>query len=70
MDPYGGDVSARGTTRADHGRGMRALLHAAFSIALARYCLDRHLPHLGFLVLASPLVTYKEPAFRRRPHPL
>ncbi|WP_449342206.1 hypothetical protein [Streptomyces aurantiogriseus] len=62
-DPYGGDVSAGGTTRAGHGRGMRALLHAAFSIALARYCLDRRLPHLGFLVLDSPLVTYKEPDY-------
>lgn len=62
-DPYSGDVSAGGTTRAGHGRGMRALLHAAFSIALARYCLDRRLPHLGFLVLDSPLVTYKEPDF-------
>ncbi|WP_058041887.1 ATP-binding protein [Streptomyces roseifaciens] len=63
FDPYGGDVSAGGTTRAGHGRGMRALLHAAFSIALARYCLDRRLPHLGFLVLDSPLVTYKEPDY-------
>ncbi|WP_207226631.1 hypothetical protein [Streptomyces albidoflavus] len=62
-DPYSGDVSAGGTARASHGRGMRALLHAAFSIALARYCLDRRLPHLGFLVLDSPLVTYKEPDF-------
>ncbi|WP_405784140.1 hypothetical protein OG512_37195 [Streptomyces sp. NBC_01378] len=62
-DPYGGDVSAGGTTRAGHGRGMMALLHAAFSTALARYCLDRHLPHLGFLVLDSPLVTYKEPDY-------
>ncbi|MEV5129077.1 hypothetical protein ACN6K8_001663 [[Kitasatospora] papulosa] len=62
-DPYSGDVTAGGTARAGHGRGMRALLHAAFSIALARYCLDRRLPHLGFLVLDSPLVTYKEPDY-------
>ncbi|WP_392872723.1 hypothetical protein [Streptomyces sp. LN499] len=62
-DPYGGDVSAGGASRAGHGRGMRALLHAAFSISLARYCLDRRLPHLGFLVLDSPLVTYKEPDY-------
>ncbi|MGH1555850.1 hypothetical protein ACRAWF_40525 [Streptomyces sp. L7] len=54
---------AGGTARAGRGRGMRALLHAAFSIALARYCLDGRLPHLGFLVLDSPLVTYKGPDF-------
>ena len=62
-DPFSGDLSAGGTARAGHGRGMRALLHAAFSTALARYCLDRKLPHLGFLVLDSPLVTYSQPDF-------
>ncbi|MFD0398286.1 hypothetical protein ACFV84_09765 [Kitasatospora sp. NPDC059811] len=57
-DPYGGDVRAGGQARADHGRGMQALLRSAFSAALAEYCIDRRLPHLGFLVLDSPLVTY------------
>ncbi|MDF3300902.1 hypothetical protein [Streptomyces tropicalis] len=60
-DPYGGDIRAGGSFRADRGAGMRALLHAAFSTALARYCLDRELPHPGFIVFDSPLVTYREP---------
>ncbi|MFB7945536.1 hypothetical protein ACFC6L_11485 [Kitasatospora phosalacinea] len=57
-DPYSGDVRAGGQARADHGRGMQALLRSAFSAALAEYCIDRRRPHLGFLVLDSPLVTY------------
>lgn len=52
------DVRAGGSPRSSRGRGIRALLHAAFSTALAQYCVERHLPHLGFLVLDSPLVTF------------
>lgn len=59
-DPYGGDIRAGGHARAEHGRGMQALLRSAFSAALAQYCLERRLPNLGFLVLDSPLVTYGE----------
>ena len=40
---------------------MRAVLHAAFTLALAQYCSDRDLPHPGFVVLDSPLVTYRPP---------
>ncbi|WP_088312705.1 ATP-binding protein [Kineosporia sp. R_H_3] len=47
--------------RASHGKGVRAILHAAFSLALADVCLANDLPHPGFVVLDSPLVTYKPP---------
>ena len=30
-------------------------------MALAQYCFDRELPHPGFVVLDSPLVTYRPP---------
>lgn len=55
------DVWAHGQLRVSHGKGVRALLHAAFSVALAQYCLERDLPHPGFVVLDSPLVTYRAP---------
>lgn len=55
------DIVADGQLRSGHGKGVRAVLHAAFSIALARYCLSEGLPHPGFIVLDSPLVTYKPP---------
>lgn len=55
------DIVAGGQLRAAHGKGVRAILHAAFSIALAQYCVARDLPHPGFVVLDSPLVTYRPP---------
>lgn len=47
--------------RRDRGKGVRAMQHAAFTVALAEYCFERDLPHPGFVVLDSPLVTYREP---------
>jgi hypothetical protein len=55
------DIYAGGQFRADHGKGARSLLHAAFTIGLADYCLERDLPHPGFVVLDSPLITYRAP---------
>ncbi|MFJ9080345.1 hypothetical protein ACIRO3_34695 [Streptomyces sp. NPDC102278] len=51
--------------RAGHGKGMRAVLHAAFAVALAEYCVDQQHPHPGFVILDSPLVTYRQPGVRR-----
>lgn len=55
------DVIAGGQLRAAHGKGVRAILHAAFTIGLAEYCVSRGLPHPGFVVVDSPLVTYRPP---------
>ncbi|MET3453021.1 hypothetical protein [Curtobacterium sp. 1544] len=55
------DIVADGQLRSGHGKGVRAVLHAAFTVALARYCVAMDLPHPGFVVLDSPLVTYKPP---------
>ncbi|WP_155290132.1 AAA family ATPase [Rhodococcoides fascians] len=55
------DLVADDQLRAAHGKGVRAILHSAFTIALAQFCLDRDLPHPGFVVLDSPLVTYRPP---------
>jgi hypothetical protein len=53
------DIWADGQHRSSHGKGVRALLHAAFTVSLAQYCLQRDLPHPGFIVLDSPLITYR-----------
>ncbi|MFJ4531741.1 ATP-binding protein [Streptomyces nigrescens] len=68
-DPYSGEVRAGGSDRSSRGRGLRALLHAAFSTALAQYCCEHRMPHMGFLVLDSPLVTFGqlEPGDERVP---
>jgi len=55
------DISVAGKARSSNGKGVMALLHGAFSIALMRYCRDRQRSHPGFLVLDSVFVTYKDP---------
>jgi hypothetical protein len=55
------DIISGNQSRASHGKGVRAVLHAAFTLALTQYCYDRDLPHPGFVVLDSPLVTYRPP---------
>ena len=55
------DIVAGDQLRSAHGKGVRAVLHAAFTLSLAQYCFDRELAHPGFIVLDSPLVTYRPP---------
>ncbi len=60
-DQYYAEIRAGGRTRAERGKGVRSVLHSAFTTALARYCMNRDLHHLGFVVLDSPVVTYRGP---------
>lgn len=55
------DIYAGLQFRGDHGKGVRAVLHAAFTVGLADYCFERGLPHPGFVILDSPVVTYRPP---------
>ncbi|MER7861080.1 hypothetical protein ABTX61_18385 [Amycolatopsis japonica] len=55
------DIAVGGRLRGTRGKGMRAILHAGFTVSFAQYCFDRDLPHLGFVVLDSPVVTYRAP---------
>jgi hypothetical protein len=56
-----GDVLIEGQERNLHGKGVRSLLHSAFTIGLAQYCFEEGLPHPGFVILDSPLVAYRAP---------
>ncbi|MFF9051543.1 hypothetical protein ACF09Z_10395 [Streptomyces erythrochromogenes] len=60
-DQYALDIRAGGRTRAGRGKGVRSVLHSAFTTALARFCFDNGRPHPGFVVLDSPVVTYRDP---------
>lgn len=53
------DLISGDQLRSAHGKGVRAILHSAFTIGLAQYCFENDLPHPGFVVLDSPLVTYR-----------
>jgi hypothetical protein len=55
------DISVSGKPSAANGKGVRALLHGAFSVGLMKYCRERKRAHPGFLVLDSLFVTYKDP---------
>jgi hypothetical protein len=55
------DILIDGKERAANGKGVRAVLHAAFKVALMLYCHEKELPHPGFVVLDTPLLTYREP---------
>lgn len=55
------DISVSGKPRSANGKGVRALLHGAFSIGLMKYCRERQRVHPGFLVVDSLFVTYKDP---------
>lgn len=60
-DQHAMDVRAGKRYRANRGKGVRSVLHSAFTLALAQYCRTTGTPHLGFVVLDSPVVTYRGP---------
>lgn len=61
FDGKSNDITIGGKPRAANGKGVRAILHAAFNVAVVVHCIENELPHPGFLVLDTPLLTYREP---------
>jgi len=55
------DIMISGRRRASHGKGVRAITHAAFSLGLLGYCKSKNMSHPNFLLIDSPLVVYREP---------
>lgn len=55
------DVVIDGVPRDLNGKGVRAILHSVFKIALLIHCKKHSLYHPGVVVLDSPLVTYRDP---------
>ncbi|MBT2539669.1 hypothetical protein J7E99_02830 [Streptomyces sp. ISL-44] len=55
------EITVDGRPRHTRGKGMRSIIHAAFTTALASYATQRNLTHPGFVVLDSPVLTYREP---------
>jgi hypothetical protein len=58
------DIMVSGKHRDAHGKGVKAILHSAFKVALLIYCQKRNLPHPGLLVLDTPLLTYRSATFK------
>lgn len=55
------DLVISGKNRISFGKGLRAITQSAFTIGLLQYCKDQATPHPGFVLLNSPLLSYKEP---------
>lgn len=70
FDPGVDDLRIDGKLRTDNGKGVRALTHAAFKIGVMQFCHECNLPHPGFLVLDSPLLTYRDVVRQPRHGPL
>lgn len=61
FDPKNRDVIIAGKARAARGKGLRAITHAAFTIALLQFCKTKDTPHPSFVILDTPLRAYREP---------
>jgi predicted nuclease with TOPRIM domain len=59
------DLRIDGKLRKANGKGVRAITHAATKIAMLLYCRERDLPHPGFVLLDTPLLTYRDPLASR-----
>ncbi len=55
------DIVINGQPRTSRGKGLRAITHAAMTIGLMEFCMERNLSHPGFVVLDSPLLAYYKP---------
>ena len=55
------DLVIGGKERTAFGKGLRAITQAAFSISLLRFTLHHDGAHPGFVVLDSPLLSYRAP---------
>lgn len=55
------DFKIDGRSRNSYGKGVRALLYAAFMVSFMEHCIaDKDLYHPGLVIIDSPLTTFKE----------
>jgi hypothetical protein len=54
------DIIVDGQSRQSHGKGVRAVLYSAFVVSLLRFCKNQERSHPGFIVVDSPLTSYKK----------
>lgn len=55
------DLVISGEPRDSHGKGVRAITHAAFNLALLQLCHREQKPFPSMMLIDSPLVVYREP---------
>jgi hypothetical protein len=55
------DVVISGRARKSHGKGVRAIIRAAFNLSLLSLCIEEERPFPNFVLIDSPLLVYEEP---------
>jgi hypothetical protein len=55
------DLVINGKSRISYGKGLRAITQAAFTVGLMEFSRQNDTPHPGFVILDSPLLSYREP---------
>ena len=61
LDPAACDLVVDGRPRLSYGAGKRAIFLAAMTVAMLRNSLESGYPHLGVVVVDSPLKAYADP---------
>ena len=61
FEAKGRDLVIAGKLRTARGKGLRAITHAAFTIGLLQFCKTKNTPHPSFIILDTPLRSYREP---------
>jgi hypothetical protein len=61
LDTEACDLYINERARLSYGAGRRALFLAALSISMLKYSMDNNHPHIGFVVIDSPLKAYADP---------
>lgn len=54
------DIELSGKPRNNFGKGYRAIFLSAIMISIMKYCLENKLKHPNFLIIDSPLTSFKE----------
>ncbi|MFW1995518.1 hypothetical protein ACG904_11290 [Acinetobacter guillouiae] len=55
------DIKINQRARVSYGKGKRGIFLTAYMVALMELNIENNLPHLGFVIIDSPVVTYKDP---------
>lgn len=55
------DIKINGRPRLSFGAGLRAIFLSAMTVALMKHAMEKKYPHLGLIVLDSPIKSYSDP---------
>jgi len=55
------DLRLLESPRTSYGKGKRAIFLTAYSVAVMEHALQINSPHLGFVAIDSPVLTYRDP---------